>query len=544
MANVGSLGEYKVVVTADYSQLQSQFQAMNQLVSNTAKSIVDTMNKATQDVNKNMTNGFSNIGVSISKIMVKSLDDTVKGTERKLNELRTKYNDFYKNFPKPPEMPMPKMPNTPSGSSGGGSSRGGNTGFADYAARIRELEKFKQEQMALAQKNLVKREQAEIAQRTAAHKAFWQEQARAEQQAERIQQTNWRNQQMRIRSLQTQYNVLYAEANQYLQTHGKMSEAVFNRLQGKMRAIRAEMTKVYGASPMKTSALEGMKSYEAYASQFGKFGDAIESFKHHLTWLGSAAVIGATFGAPAKLISTITDVEKQMAAMRQVNHDVDKDQRVLNSTMNDFIGIAQKYGHSVDDIIKAGVLWGRGYKDLNTVMKLTNLSAKLGVADNMNVDLANRAVESVINAWQKQGDAINFANHVVDSWTKIAHNAQSSATDLAEALSRTGAAAKAVGVDFDTVNALASSMIKATGRSGAEVGNALKSLFSSIHSKKALAQLQELGVEMYKTDENGQKHFRRLHDVFVDLMITSRTTSRNMEKDLLAISGGRRKLAA
>jgi hypothetical protein len=56
--------------------------------------------------------------------------------------------------------------------------------------------------------------------------------------------------------------------------------------------------------------------------------------------------------------------------------------------------------------------------------------------------------------------------------------------------------------------------------------------------------LQELGVEMYKTDENGQKHFRRLHDVFVDLMITSRTTSRNMEKDLLAISGGRRKLAA
>ena len=172
-------------------------------------------------------------------------------------------------------------------------------------------------------------------------------------------------------------------------------------------------------------------------------------------------------------------------------------------------------------------------------MQLTNLTAKLAVADNMNIDLANRAVESVINGYQKQSDAIGFATHVVDSWTKIAHNAQSSATDLAEALSRTGAAAKAVGVDFDTTTALASAMIKSTGRSGAEVGNALKSLFSSIHSKKALAQLQELGIEMYRTDENGQKHFRKLHDVFVDLMITSRTTSRNMEKDLLAISGGK-----
>jgi TP901 family phage tail tape measure protein len=162
----------------------------------------------------------------------------------------------------------------------------------------------------------------------------------------------------------------------------------------------------------------------------------------------------------------------------------------------------------------------------------------------MNVELANRAVESVINGYQKQGEAVKFANHVVDSWTKIAHNAQSSATDLAEALMRTGAAAKAVGVDFDTTNALASTMIKATGRSGAEIGNALKSLFSSIHSDKSIKQLQALGIEMYKVDEQGQKHFRNLHDVFVDLMITSHTTSQNMEKDLLAISGGRRKLAA
>ena len=155
-------------------------------------------------------------------------------------------------------------------------------------------------------------------------------------------------------------------------------------------------------------------------------------------------------------------------------------------------------------------------------MKLTTLSAKLAVADNMDVALANRAVESVINGYQKQGQAIQFANHVVDSWTKIAHNAQSSATDLAEALMRTGAAAKAVGVDFDTTNALASAMIKSTGRSGAEVGNALKSLFSSIHNDKAIKQLQELGIEMYKVDEQGQKHFRNLHDnlLFYSFSIT------------------------
>ena len=49
---------------------------------------------------------------------------------------------------------------------------------------------------------------------------------------------------------------------------------------------------------------------------------------------------------------------------------------------------------------------------------------------------------------------------------------------------------------------------------------------------------------MYNVDEQGQKHFRKLHDVFIDLMITSHTTAQDMDKDLLAISGGRRKLAA
>lgn len=177
-------------------------------------------------------------------------------------------------------------------------------------------------------------------------------------------------------------------------------------------------------------------------------------------------------------------------------------------------------------------------------MKLTSVSAKLAVADMMDVTLANRAVESVINSFQMQGEAVEFANHVVDSWTKVAHNAQSSAKDLADAMMRSAAAAKVVGVDFDTATALASTMIKTTGLAGATIGESMKSLFSSIHSKKAIQSLQELGIEVYKIDEDGTKHFRNVQSVLIDLMTTSHTTSKNMEKDLLAISGGKLKLAA
>ena len=54
MADVSSLGEYKVVVTADYSQLKTQFQAMADYVTKTTKSMTDSVNKSMDSMNATM----------------------------------------------------------------------------------------------------------------------------------------------------------------------------------------------------------------------------------------------------------------------------------------------------------------------------------------------------------------------------------------------------------------------------------------------------------------------------------------------------------
>lgn len=438
-----SLGEYKVVVTADYSQLKSQFQAMANVITQTTSSISSSLDKTFSVMNDRMSSHL--------KGMTDSMQNAFNGVKTSVNGAAEATNGI--------SEPLQRASS---------SARRGAEGFKDYAARVREAEKAEQQFRAMSGKSILAAEEREIAGRTARHKAFWEEEVQNERRAERESQRAARERERRINNLQTQYRVAYAEINKYLQSHAKMSEAVFIRLQSKLSAISSQLHELKEIPPM-ANPLAGM-NFNQYASHFSKWNDFFTSFKHHITWMASAAAIGTALAIPAETISSYAKVEKEMAAMRQVNHDVNSSQEVLNQTTQDFIGIAQQYGHSVDEIIQAGTLWGRQYKDLNEVMKLTHLSAKLAVADNMDIGLANRAVESVINAYQKQAVATEFATHVVDSWTKIAHNAQSSATDLAEALSRTGAAAKAVGVDFDTTNALASAMIKSTGRSGAEVG--------------------------------------------------------------------------
>lgn len=501
MADVGSLGQYKVVVTADYSQLQTNFKAMADFVTSTTKSMTDSVNQSMSSINATMLKQLQTTVDQLKKSFEglgdapKKAGDGFKSYTKQINEATKEMQKAYQ------EQERMQRELEAIRSRGSSTTVGHLTNNRDEMAMVQAIEqqkakvaeltanvqRLRQEeerykntlnqsdiaakQRAKDMKQAAKDEQNLMRQNSRILEGEIRSRIQGEEQVSRAQQANAVANTRRIQQLQTQYRVAYEEVNKYIQANLKMSEAVFVRLQGRLTAFSNEL-RALGATPALANPL-GNQTYKEYASQFSKMDDMLKSIRHHLTWMASAVAIGTVFAIPSKTVSTIAEVEKQMAAMRQVNHDVNTNQVILNQTTQDFIGIAQQYGHSVDEIIKAGTLWGRQYKDLNEVMKLTNLSAKLAVADNMDVGLANRAVESVINGYQRQGDAVNFANHVVDSWTKIAHNAQSSATDLAEALMRTGAAAKAVGVDFDTTNALASTMIKATGRSGAEVGRVI-----------------------------------------------------------------------
>jgi TP901 family phage tail tape measure protein len=305
------------------------------------------------------------------------------------------------------------------------------------------------------------------------------------------------------------------------------------------------------------SILPTIKSLNAEQSAFNRLlqgsnrnatllTNTFQQIKHHASFMASGALLGGAIALPAFAVHTMANIEQEMAGMLQTlpqlykdyaNHTVD--QKALNEITHEFIDIAERYGFEVNKLIDAGKLWSRGYKDVETVMKLTGNSAKLAIADMMDVTLANRAVESTINSFKRQGDAVNFSNHIVDSWTNIAHNAQTSASDLAESMMRSAAAANVVGVSFDTASSLAATMIKNTGQSGAVVGNSLKAIYSNIHSDKGIADLEAMGIAVYEFDQKGTRHFRNVENVLIDLMIKTQGAKENLEELMQHVSGGR-----
>lgn len=263
------------------------------------------------------------------------------------------------------------------------------------------------------------------------------------------------------------------------------------------------------------------------------------SMKHHTGYMLSGALLGTAIGVPYASIKTLADLEQQYNQLMTVLPQMHENQYAYNQIVKESLAVAQKYGLEINSITESLRLVGRVYKDTGTAMKLTDIAAKLSIADNFNPAIANKYIESTISAFQQQGNAINFATHAMDAATAVSHNAQVSAQDLAEAHMRSASAAHATGISFDELNALIGTIVKNSGQSGALVGNGIKAIANSLHSSKAIAEFEKLGISVYKVGENGEKSFKKLTDLLLETMIKVPAVKTNLEEAFRDWAGGK-----
>lgn len=302
-------------------------------------------------------------------------------------------------------------------------------------------------------------------------------------------------------------------------------------------------------------------------------GTMRERIRQRASWVLSNVAVATPLYAGASYIDNMKQMESEMAQFSQVMstnshavnafgkslHDLSFDDVVngidttaaqsiafrtdLEHMKNSLVDLAVKYGEASGDVIRSATLWGRKYKDNATILTMTDAAMKLAVADSFSVTEANKNLESSIVQWGFQinnnNDAMLVSSKIIDSWTALAHKMAVSAQDLSAANQRAAQSMNAVGLSFDEGQAIIASALGNTQQKGGEIGNAIKSIMGSIHSDKAIADIQSLGIEMYKTGETGKKEFRDVGTVLMELMLKTQDTKQNLEDLLKDISGGK-----
>ena len=351
--------------------------------------------------------------------------------------------------------------------------------------------------------------------------------------------------------------------NNYV-TNFKTSPALYNTNFARLSAEYREVAEAVNQADRNMARL---------ATRADLAGRAMDRLYQRSAWFFSAIGANAIITVPNAWYDAQTKIENSMAQFSQVmatnSHSVNafktvlfdmdfgKLQQGLNTTSvqskefikdldymkNSLINLAVKYGEASDDVIKSATLWGRKYKDNQTVLTMTNAAMKLAVADSFSIVEANKNLESSLVQWGFQikdnNDAMIVSNKIIDSWTALAHKMAVSAQDLTAANQRAAQSMRAVGLSFDEGQALIATMLANTQQAGGEIGNAVKSIMGSIHSKKAIEDLEAMGVAVYKFGENGKKEFREVGKVLVDLMLKTQNSKENLEKLLKDVSGGK-----
>ena len=293
-----------------------------------------------------------------------------------------------------------------------------------------------------------------------------------------------------------------------------------------------------------------------------------KGWEHKLRWIGGAFGFYETYDFLGRAGETIKEFEENMANLRTVmpslgeplsidpikalknNRSIDKEMQkaTYEDQQRQMINIGVKYGVSNSDIIESARLWGRMYKERETVNLLTAQSAKLAVADNFSMEESTKAVEAAMFQFGMQAhstaEALAYSNRIIDVYTKLSHNAGVTAQDLAAAVERSGSVAHQAGMSFEFLNALIAQATRSTALSGSAIGTMLKTFIASIRGDKAVEELDKIGIKVKEVGEDGVERFRDIQQVILDIAIQTKYTNNDIQKTLLAISGGRRKLAA
>lgn len=295
------------------------------------------------------------------------------------------------------------------------------------------------------------------------------------------------------------------------------------------------------------SILKDLADMQEKASGVGRTSSS-EGFGAGFGLVGTGAMIlqwSALMGAMSNLKKGFVDVTQSAAGLEQVFPQAQQGEQSLVSTTNQFIDIAKQLGVSITDVTDSAKLWGRQYHDVNEALALTHNSTMLSVVDNMTVADANKAVESSMQAMGIQatnyGTAMKNSMKLVDSWTSVSHNASVSANDLTQGFERSAAAAHQAGMTVDQLNAIVSSGVRNTGRSGGIIGNMWKSVLANIESDspKVINAFKQLGISMTETGKNGQQQLVPVYNLILELSQKLAQHTPDTQKYFEAIAGGK-----
>ncbi len=210
-------------------------------------------------------------------------------------------------------------------------------------------------------------------------------------------------------------------------------------------------------------------------------------------WLSVNSAVMFGIAKAKEAVSELVEIDSMLT---EISKSANLTEKQMEELGDNAFEAASKYGKSAADYL-AGVkeMYRSGFDNAGEMAELSLLAQAAG---DMTAASANDYLKAADAAYHFQGN-IEALNAVLDSQNHMADSASVSLQDMADATTASASAAAQYGVEIDELSALIATAAANTESSGAEVGNALKTIFDALQNAAggtAADTLRSLGISM------------------------------------------------
>ena len=226
---------------------------------------------------------------------------------------------------------------------------------------------------------------------------------------------------------------------------------------------------------MKRSADEFTKSLEASNARVLAFG-------------ASVGIINAVADAFKGLVTSTMKVEKNLT-------DINVVMGLTNKQLDKFGGglfkVAKETGAGFDAASEAATEFARQGLSVNETLKRTKDALILTRLTGMKAAESVKSLTAAMNTFKGE---ISDSTKLVSKFAAVDVKFAVSAEDFAQAIARSGQAARDAGVDLNELIGLVTAAQERTARGGAVIGNSFKTIFTRVQRSSTLNELENIGI--------------------------------------------------
>ena len=254
-----------------------------------------------------------------------------------------------------------------------------------------------------------------------------------------------------------------------------------------------------------------------------KYGNLIEALGYRTDWFVSGTIFYGSIRSANKLVDVIRQTEYGMIELQKVMQDQATD---FNKLQKDLLNLGQAYGFLNKEVLDVATIWaqaGMRQGEIEELTRVTLLNMNVGMMD------AEESARYLLATLKQFNMETRDAIKIVDMVNEVSNNYAVTNRDLLEALAVTGSVAKDVGLSIEELIGHITALSESTAKSGAEIGNALKTIYSYIYRPATINVFEKLGIQV----RDGADGFRDLNAILKDVQKVWREMTEQQQTELV-----------